>query len=284
MRRRKLGISPERGDAAVKAATLVFENMFRESHSLPKIEDPVQMATGEESKITQPDQVLNVLKLEQKDWPRRPGVLSVSVHGLWTCTRSSDDVATWFAGRVKSYRMIEGQDWVGDSTAECLALFVPLSRARQMIDDTLTNAGDAARSLLDASMRVDKLLTRAAAAGGRLKLAPAEPVELAAEPVAPAAASPEPEPGTTPGASEEAEEPWAEAFDFGRLVPVSKRQIGGVLQPTVIARDVHTFLEAGRDFTTWAKCQIERCSLSEGADVQKGNLPKSGEVSGSPAL
>lgn len=88
-----------------------------------------------------------------------------------------------------------------------------------------------------------------------------------------------PPPVVPPPVEASPDEPWAEAFDFGRLVPVENREIGGKVQPTVSARDVHTFLESGRDFTTWAKQQIERCSLMEAVDLQKTNLTKSGEVS-----
>ena len=286
MRTRRRGISPERADAAMKIMTRVWENNLRDSHSIPKLEDPIDMITGDKRKITEPSQVPKVLMLDKRDWPRRPGVLSVSVLGLWGCTSSMSDVATWFAGKAKSFRMVEGVDWIGESTGECLALFVGVTRARQMIADADTNAGNAARGALDAAIEVDRLLAKASAAGVNLKLVPTElvepaskPVEVAAEPVPPAAASPEPEPGPVPGASEEPDEPWAEAFDFGRLVPVSEREIGGVLQPTVSARDVHTFLAAGRRPTTWFQEQVRRCALVEGVDWQRFNSPKDGRVS-----
>jgi phage anti-repressor protein len=62
------------------------------------------------------------------------------------------------------------------------------------------------------------------------------------------------------------DEPWAEAFDFGRLVPVVEREVGGVVQPTVSARDVHTFLAPGRDFSTWFEDRLSDCSLSPSSD------------------
>jgi phage anti-repressor protein len=74
------------------------------------------------------------------------------------------------------------------------------------------------------------------------------------------------------------DEPWAEAFDFGRIVPVVEREIGGVLQFTVSARDLHLFLGAGRDVPTWFKDQVVKCRLREGVDYVTNNFPRTGEV------
>ena len=81
-------------------------------------------------------------------------------------------------------------------------------------------------------------------------------------------------------------EPWDEAFDFGRLVPVSEREIGGAMQPTVSARDVHTFLDSARDFTSWAKHEVARCSLEAGVDYERRVFTINGENprSGRPAV
>ena len=65
------------------------------------------------------------------------------------------------------------------------------------------------------------------------------------------------------------DEPWAEAFDFGRLVPVADRDIGGTVQPTVGARDVHMFLGVADQFAHWFEDQTQRCSLSARSDWQE---------------
>lgn len=65
------------------------------------------------------------------------------------------------------------------------------------------------------------------------------------------------------------DEPWDEAFDFGRLVPVTRCEIGGKAQISVIARDVHTFIGSADDFPTWFKDQVARCSLSVAVDYEE---------------
>ena len=94
-----------------------------------------------------------------------------------------------------------------------------------------------------------------------------------------ARASAYPEPATlATGSDPVGAEPWDEAFDFGRLVPVSEREVGGVFQPTVSARDVHTFLAVGRDFPTWFTAEAERRKLLQGPDYKIINFPRSGEI------
>ncbi len=64
----------------------------------------------------------------------------------------------------------------------------------------------------------------------------------------------------------------SETWDFERLVPVVERQLGGRVGPTVIARDMHTFLGSGDRFRQWFLYQAERCKLIEGQDYVDGFL------------
>lgn len=49
-------------------------------------------------------------------------------------------------------------------------------------------------------------------------------------------------------------------------MPVSGREIGGVVQPSVSARDVHTFLASARWFGNWFDREVQRCSLVRDLD------------------
>lgn len=68
---------------------------------------------------------------------------------------------------------------------------------------------------------------------------------------------------------------------MNELIPIHARDLAGATQQTVNARDLHSFLEVGKDFTTWVKAQIDRARLSEGRDYvevypQKGENPQGG--------
>lgn len=68
---------------------------------------------------------------------------------------------------------------------------------------------------------------------------------------------------------------------MNELIPIRVGQIAGAQQQTVNARDLHSFLGVGKDFTTWIKAQIDRARLSDGRDFvevfpQKGVNPLSG--------
>lgn len=63
------------------------------------------------------------------------------------------------------------------------------------------------------------------------------------------------------------------------LIPVEQRPVAGALVQTCNARDLHAFLESGKDFSNWIKVQIKRARLIEGRDyvrvsafAQKGDL------------
>jgi len=51
-------------------------------------------------------------------------------------------------------------------------------------------------------------------------------------------------------------------------LPVSPRMMGGAKANAVNARDLHAFLEVGKDFSNWIKVQIERARLVEHRDFE----------------
>lgn len=50
------------------------------------------------------------------------------------------------------------------------------------------------------------------------------------------------------------------------LIPIEARQIDGEAIQTVNARDLHGFLEVGKDFSTWIKNRIEQYEFAENRD------------------
>lgn len=67
-----------------------------------------------------------------------------------------------------------------------------------------------------------------------------------------------------------------------QLIPISQSAINNELIPTVNARDLHNFLELGKDFSNWVKNQIARARLVENRDyikvAEKGELSKTGQT------
>lgn len=63
------------------------------------------------------------------------------------------------------------------------------------------------------------------------------------------------------------------------LIPVRSGRIGQAHVQTVNARDLHEFLEVGRDLSTWIKSRIEQYGFTEGVDYV---TTKSSSISGSP--
>lgn len=72
--------------------------------------------------------------------------------------------------------------------------------------------------------------------------------------------------------------------NLGALLPINESNGN----QAVNARDLHAFLEVGRDFSNWMKDQIERCDLVENQDfevfAEKGENPKGGRPSKEYAL
>lgn len=62
---------------------------------------------------------------------------------------------------------------------------------------------------------------------------------------------------------------------MNQLIPINPRTINNQTIQTVSARDLHAFLEVGKDFSTWIKDRIEQFGFSEGADFVK--FPEIGE-------
>lgn len=56
--------------------------------------------------------------------------------------------------------------------------------------------------------------------------------------------------------------------------------IGGETVPTANARDLHTFLQVGRDFTTWIKGRLAEYGFAEGVDYVVAGSPDRGNQSG----
>lgn len=55
---------------------------------------------------------------------------------------------------------------------------------------------------------------------------------------------------------------------MNHLIPVGTCQIGGQAVPTANARDLHTFLEVGKDFSTWIKDRIDQYAFAEHQDFE----------------
>lgn len=67
------------------------------------------------------------------------------------------------------------------------------------------------------------------------------------------------------------------------LITISAGAIGGQAVQTVNARDLHSSLGVGKDFSNWVKTQIKRADLVENKDflkvAQKGELSATGQTS-----
>ncbi|SHF57249.1 Phage anti-repressor protein [Marinomonas polaris DSM 16579] len=66
-----------------------------------------------------------------------------------------------------------------------------------------------------------------------------------------------------------------------QLIPLHTRSINEQTLDTVNARDLHTFLELGRDFNTWINARIKRYGFIEGEDfkcVENLSSPKWGST------
>lgn len=66
------------------------------------------------------------------------------------------------------------------------------------------------------------------------------------------------------------------------LVPVITADIGERTVNAVNARDLHAFLEVGRDFSTWIKDRIEEYSFAEGQDYSPVLGNRSDNLPGKP--
>lgn len=61
-----------------------------------------------------------------------------------------------------------------------------------------------------------------------------------------------------------------------QLIPLQPQTINGNAVETVSARELHAFLEVGRDFSTWIKDRISKYEFVENTDYI--TLPKTGEL------
>lgn len=62
-----------------------------------------------------------------------------------------------------------------------------------------------------------------------------------------------------------------------QIIKIAEAEIAGAVVQTVNARDLHAFLEVGKDFSTWIKDRIAQFSFLDGADfVTESRSPVSG--------
>lgn len=70
---------------------------------------------------------------------------------------------------------------------------------------------------------------------------------------------------------------------MNEIIPINNATIGEEVKQTINARELHAFLEVGKDFSSWIKVQIERTRLVENRDfivfTQKGENPNGGRPS-----
>ena len=73
---------------------------------------------------------------------------------------------------------------------------------------------------------------------------------------------------------------------MNELIKLNETKINNELVQTVSARELHTFLEVGKDFSTWIKDRLKTLGSVENEDylaVQEV-FPKTGEKGGRPKL
>ena len=70
--------------------------------------------------------------------------------------------------------------------------------------------------------------------------------------------------------------PYIGIFFVNELLKLQSQTIDGNAVETVSARELHTFLEVGRDFSTWIKDRISKYEFVENTDYIM--LPKTGEL------
>jgi len=71
------------------------------------------------------------------------------------------------------------------------------------------------------------------------------------------------------------------------LIDIYQTAIGDVAVPTVNARDLHAFLEVGKDFSTWVKDRIQQYGFVAGNDyttVENLRSPESGSTKARPQI
>lgn len=68
-------------------------------------------------------------------------------------------------------------------------------------------------------------------------------------------------------------------MSISALLPIAKAQIGAGLIETTSARALHSYLEVGKDFTSWIKGRIEAYGFIEGQDfVIEARSPELGSA------
>lgn len=70
------------------------------------------------------------------------------------------------------------------------------------------------------------------------------------------------------------------AFAMNELIPILFADVGGEQIQTCNARELHSFLDVGKDFSTWIKDRIKKYDFIEGVDFAKIDSPVSGNQRG----
>ena len=197
--------------------------------------------------VAGPEGVPDALRLAVREVGGRRA-LTGSAEGAWSCTTTGLAADEWFRIAASEMGLEADADYVAEPEGGAAGTFVDAFLIGDMCSPETDDENAAA-------------IAAAVEAAARTALAgkPARTEAALVVPAQPPAAE----------ASEGDGEAWDEAFDFGRLVPVSDREIGGVEQPAVMARDVHQFLGVGRRFTTWYSDRAEVCSLNVGTDYEE---------------
>ncbi|WP_295991620.1 antA/AntB antirepressor family protein [Rugamonas sp.] len=74
-----------------------------------------------------------------------------------------------------------------------------------------------------------------------------------------------------------ARQPYEILQQAAALIPTCQSAIGGTLMQTTSARDLHSFLKVGKDFSTWIKGRIEQFDFVENSDfVAVDSAPQNG--------
>jgi phage anti-repressor protein len=68
------------------------------------------------------------------------------------------------------------------------------------------------------------------------------------------------------------------------LIPINTAAIGGLSQQTVNARELHGFLQVGKDFSNWIKDRIEKYGFQENQDFEVFANSGDNPLGGRPAL
>ncbi len=232
--------------------------------------------------VASPSEVGHYLNLAVRSFPDGRKVLSFSLHGLWSCTMTSDCFRRWSDRILQAGR--EGHH-VRQSAKEGGDIFVDACRVRNVIGRSSSRRSIAALGLVE-----DALFKMRVAAGvAEARASFDETARSLALVAASAAGTTSPAKAIDHEALSDDQAFYAETTDgevggpdleqVGRFVPILEREIGGRKVLSVIARDVYLFVGSGRGFSHWFDDQRAGCRLIEGVDYVDGISGKSAQNS-----